>query len=160
MYLSVAIISPAHATMIKRSTSHHDLSEAPEADKGADSFVDAVDRAFKNTDRLQQVVDGLESHLVKVQFRNGCPHATRPAAEAHSCLLRGLIAAGALRTKALTDIKAGFIALDKHHNASLSKATSYRGQERWANHEAECTRKLLTYVKRSHARAGHPSSKI
>ena len=71
-----------------------------------------------------------------------------------------MINAGALRTKSLAQIKAGFICLDKGHNAALSKATSSKVRDRWANYQSECKRKLLTYVKRCHARIDHPSSNI
>ena len=42
-----------------------------------DGFIDAVAAAFNGTQRLQEALDGREVHLVQVEFRDGCPHATR-----------------------------------------------------------------------------------
>ena len=123
--------------------------------------IDAVELAFKDTERLKSLRDRKERRLVAISFKDGLPVATQANAEAQSFLLRELIQAGALETKAISPIREGFMALDRLNGYKLSHRKSTKGKKRWASDEAEAARLLLTYVKACNTRGpGRSPSKV
>ena len=97
--------------------------------KLVEGCIESVRLAFQDTERLKGLQHQRERRLVGVSFKDGLPGATQANVEAHSYLLRELIKAGALETKAVAPIREGSMALNPFHRYKLSHRKSNKGKK-------------------------------